>query len=103
MIKHKEVLQAILDGKTVQYKPPLNVAWLDYAPVVETVVEVAETTQGQWRIKPEPEVMWAPVVWNGVAGTLPERQSCIDHWSAKQLLRLEFIDGKCVSVTLEDA
>ncbi len=103
-IKHADIIRAILDGKTVQYQPPLDDKWYDRAPVTRTVVEVAEQGQGAWRVKPEPVVKWAPV-WKG--HSIGNARSCraVANFADDpiQWLRLEFIDGRCVSVSVEDA
>jgi len=104
MIKHKEILQDILDGKAVQYQPPLDNQWYDHAPVAETVVEVAETTQGQWRVKPEPVIYRYELVRDGEGGMpLLVHQQGDGVYGARRF-RLE-IDPDTLTVTavMEDA
>ena len=103
-IKNKEILRAILDGKAVQIKNH-DGRWITQEGSPETlIVVIVQYPDDEWRIKPEPEVGWAPVWNNGRAGASRHARLVGNFADAPiQWLRLEFIDGKCVSVSLEDA
>jgi len=104
MIKHAEIIRAILDGKTVQLKSHEG-KWVTQAGSPDLLIAlILRYPDDGWRIKPEPVVSWAPVWNNDRAGeSRPARAVGNFADNPIQWLRLEFLDGKCVSVSLEDA
>ena len=98
-IPHADIIRAILDGKAVQiFRAP---GWDDVAPTAANVAYIAGYPDGKFRVKPETVVRWSPIYTPTSLGAIRARRDATA--APTQWLRLEFIDGKCVSVTLEDA
>ncbi len=103
-IKHADIIRAILDGKTVQEHVD-DIEWVDLegAPELQ-IIRVANYPGDSYRVKPEPVVQWCPVWGEGlVSGARSVRTVECGSPPPHHWLRVEFVDGKCVSVSLEDA
>jgi len=106
-IPHADIIKAILDGKTVQLRWTADAAhkWLDYDSRT-AIGWMMSPNNGhvEFRVKPEPVIKWAPIFKEGhlLAARGVRYCTLFSGETPTQWLRLEFIDGKCVSVTLED-
>ena len=105
IIPHADIIRAVLDGKTVQWES--HDGWHDIPNTLGGVAEIAEAPDVKHRIKPEPAVRWGPVIGStrvfglNMSGT--KEDVARNNPGVQQVYRTEWIDNKCVSVTLEDA
>lgn len=107
-IQNANILRAILDGETVQYEvtedEALHPGWATLQFSAEHQIRwVLAHPDRQFRVKPTPEVQWVPVWRDALVGEARSVRSAPGGARPIQWLRLEFVDGKCVSAAVEDA
>lgn len=101
-IKHNEVITAIMGGWPAQILD-VDGKWMDLTAAPATqIMTILSYPEREFRVKPKTVVRY---------GVLPDneewwghsRKSDATNGGSRPCIRAEFVDGRCISVTLEDA
>lgn len=63
-IPNADLIRAVLDGKTVQWRTSKDSEWRDLSSFRGALICLAQAKYDEVRLKPEPVVRWVPVFFN---------------------------------------